>query len=51
MQMDEAMLRRFPMKVDFRMPNQAERLAIIGHYLRKRADKVQPSLTSATWWQ
>jgi cell division protease FtsH len=44
MQMDEAMLRRFPMKVDFRMPNQAERLAIIGHYLRKRADKVQPGL-------
>ncbi len=33
MQMDEAMLRRFQMKVDFRMPNREERLAIIGHYL------------------
>ena len=41
-QMDEAMLRRFQMKVDFRMPNPAERLAIIGHYLRQRADKVLP---------
>jgi cell division protease FtsH len=44
MQMDEAMLRRFQMKVDFRMPNQMERLAIIGHYLRQRADKVLPNL-------
>jgi cell division protease FtsH len=43
-QMDEAMLRRFQMKVDFRMPNPAERLAIIGHYLRQRADKVLPDL-------
>ena len=42
LQMDEAMLRRFQMKVDFRMPNQAERLAIIGHYLQQRADKVLP---------
>ena len=41
-QMDEAMLRRFQMKVDFRMPNPAERLAIIGHYLSQRADKVLP---------
>jgi cell division protease FtsH len=44
MQMDEAMLRRFQMKVDFRMPNQEERLAIISHYLAQRADKVLPGL-------
>ncbi len=44
MEMDEAMLRRFQMKVDFRMPNREERLAIIGHYLRQRADKVLPEL-------
>src|SRR5512133_1153583 len=44
MQMDEAMLRRFQMKVDFRMPNQEERLAIIVHYLGQRADKVLPDL-------
>ena len=40
MQMDPAMLRRFQMKVDFRMPNREERLAIIDHYLSQRADKV-----------
>ncbi len=44
MQMDEAMLRRFQMKVDFRMPNRDERLLIIGHYLSSRADKVLPDL-------
>ena len=44
MQMDEAMLRRFQMKVDFRMPNQEERLAIITHYLGQRAGKVRPDL-------
>ncbi|MFZ3084216.1 AAA family ATPase [Rhodoferax ferrireducens] len=44
MEMDEAMLRRFQMKVDFRMPNREERLAIIGHYLSQRADKVLPDL-------
>lgn len=44
MEMDEAMLRRFQMKVDFRMPNRAERLAIIGHYLGQRADKVLPDM-------
>ncbi len=43
MSMDEAMLRRFQMKVDFRMPNREERLAIIGHYLKQRADKVLPN--------
>jgi cell division protease FtsH len=44
MSMDEAMLRRFQMKVDFRMPNRDERLAIIHHYLGQRADKVLPDL-------
>jgi cell division protease FtsH len=44
MQMDEAMLRRFQMKVDFRLPNKEERQAIIGHYLSQRADKVLPDL-------
>ncbi len=44
MQMDEAMLRRFQMKVDFRMPNREERLTIIGYYLGQRADKVLPDL-------
>ncbi len=44
LQMDEAMLRRFQMKVDFRMPNREERLAITGHYLQQRADKVLPDL-------
>lgn len=44
MEMDEAMLRRFQMKVDFRLPNREERLAIIGHYLHQRADKVLPGL-------
>src|SRR4051812_26989194 len=44
MQMDEAMLRRFQMKVDFRNPNKEERLAIIEHYLSQRADKVMPDL-------
>jgi cell division protease FtsH len=38
--MDEAMLRRFQMKVDFRLPNREERLAIVEHYLAQRADKV-----------
>jgi cell division protease FtsH len=42
MQMDEAMLRRFQMKVDFRLPNREERLAIVEHYLAQRADKVSP---------
>ncbi|MBA2676649.1 AAA family ATPase [Ramlibacter sp.] len=40
MQMDEAMLRRFQMKVDFRMPNKEERLSIVEHYLSQRAGKV-----------
>ena len=44
LQMDEAMLRRFQMKVDFRMPNQSERMVITKHYLEQRADKVLPDL-------
>jgi len=44
MQMDEAMLRRFQMKVDFRMPNREERQAIISHYLDQRSNKVLPDL-------
>ncbi len=43
-QMDEAMLRRFQMKVDFRLPNGEERLAIVQHYLGRRADKVGPGI-------
>jgi cell division protease FtsH len=44
MAMDEAMLRRFQMKVDFRMPNKEERLSIIEHYLSQRSEKVAPDL-------
>ena len=44
MEMDEAMLRRFQMKVDFRLPNGGEREAIIGHYLSQRAGKVSGEL-------
>ncbi len=44
MPMDEAMLRRFQMKVDFRLPNKEERLAIIQHYLDQRAEKVAHGL-------
>ncbi|MBA2963170.1 MULTISPECIES: AAA family ATPase [Ramlibacter] len=44
MQMDEAMLRRFQMKVDFRLPNREERHSIIKHYLSQRAEKVLPDL-------
>ncbi|MGE5466315.1 MAG: AAA family ATPase [Ignavibacteria bacterium] len=44
MAMDEAMLRRFQMKVDFRMPNRDERLTIVRHYLDQRAGKVLPQL-------
>jgi cell division protease FtsH len=44
MNMDESMLRRFQMKVDFRLPNREERLAVFGHYLSQRADKVLPDL-------
>jgi cell division protease FtsH len=42
--MDEAMLRRFQMKVDFRLPNREERQAIIGHYLSQRAGKLDEGM-------
>jgi cell division protease FtsH len=42
--MDEAMLRRFQMKVDFRLPNREERGAIIGHYLAQRAGKLDDGI-------
>ncbi len=42
--MDEAMLRRFQMKVDFRLPNREEREAIIGHYLAQRAGKLDAGM-------
>jgi len=41
LEMDEAMLRRFQMKVDFRLPNKEERLSIVEHYLEQRSDKVE----------
>lgn len=44
MPMDEAMLRRFQMKVDFRLPNKEERLAIFEHYLAQRSEKVAHDL-------
>jgi cell division protease FtsH len=44
MAMDEAMLRRFQMKVDFRLPNKEERCAMIEHFLAQRADKVAHDL-------
>lgn len=44
MPMDEAMLRRFQMKVDFRLPNMEERRAIVEHYLSQRAEKVADAL-------
>lgn len=44
MPMDEAMLRRFQMKVDFRLPNKEERRAIVEHYLAQRSEKVASGL-------
>ena len=44
MPMDEAMLRRFQMKVDFRLPNKEERRSIIEHYLSQRSEKVGSTL-------
>jgi cell division protease FtsH len=38
------MLRRFQMKVDFRLPNREERLGILQHYLARRSDKVAKPL-------
>ena len=36
--MDEAMLRRFPVKINFRLPNKAERGALLQHFLSQKAD-------------
>ncbi|KAB8043803.1 AAA family ATPase [Janthinobacterium aquaticum] len=36
--MDEAMLRRFPVKINFRLPNKAERGALLRHFLSQKAD-------------
>jgi cell division protease FtsH len=44
MQMDEAMLRRFPLKIDFRLPNAMEREGIFNYYLDKARDKVDPNI-------
>ena len=44
LQMDEAMLRRFQMKIDFRMPNRRERVEIAEYYLGQRSEKVLPEL-------
>ena len=40
MQMDEAMLRRFQLKIDFRLPNRQERRDIFQFYLSKAIGKV-----------
>lgn len=44
MEMDEAMLRRFQLKIDFRLPNAAEREGILSYYLSKAGDKVDQAL-------
>jgi cell division protease FtsH len=41
MEMDEAMLRRFQLKIDFRLPNGEEREGIFNHYLDKARSKVE----------
>ena len=48
MNMDEAMLRRFQLKIDFRLPNPAEREAIFKHYLSKAKDKLCADLDLET---
>ena len=44
MEMDEAMLRRFPLKIDFRLPNNTERKNIFNFYLKKAGDNVQENI-------
>lgn len=39
-EMDEAMLRRFPIKIDFRLPNLEERKEILEFYLSKKDSKL-----------
>jgi cell division protease FtsH len=38
--MDEAMLRRFAVKINFRLPNKAERRELLGVFLRRKDPKV-----------
>jgi len=44
LQVDDAVMRRFPLKVNFRLPNKEERERILKHYLDKRAARVVPEL-------
>ena len=46
MEMDEAMLRRFPLKIDFRLPNAQERSLILKHYLSKAEGKLSPGINT-----
>ncbi len=39
-EMDEAMLRRFAVKINFRLPNKAERRELLGVFLRRKDPKV-----------
>jgi cell division protease FtsH len=43
LEMDEAVLRRFQHKIDFRLPNKQERKAILAHYLTQIQDKHKAS--------
>ena len=48
---DEAMLRRFPHKINFRLPNKAERQELLSHFLKKKGSVVaakKPPLQSET---
>ena len=52
MPMDEAMLRRFQMKVDFRLPNKEERRSIIEPLPVAALRQGAPTTwTCATWWR
>jgi cell division protease FtsH len=44
LEMDDAVMRRFPLKVNFRLPNREERERILRHYLDRRAARVVPDL-------
>ena len=48
MEMDEAMLRRFQLKIDFRLPNADEREGIFNHYLDKARSKVERGVNLKT---
>lgn len=48
---DEAMLRRFPHKINFRLPNKAERQELLSHFLKKKGTVLaakKPPLQSET---